>query len=237
MPGGVKGKERAGRNQRNHHQHKLLKSIPTLTHTHRYTVALETKSITSSLLWGSRTHSSAPRVAARRNPGPREACPLAAPPRPRSPGRIPRRGARQPRDRWSRRRNKTWVNWKDPCCGCCPGVAWDSLLSSGGAAAVGGSSVRGGPTSPRAAAPSTATPQDPGRRHLNQDGSRAGTHGARNPSVTGSGRRAAAGPRDLCCPAAARRPHDGSGAPVGGFRASRFSGPSGHFAPEPLRLW
>lgn len=26
MPGGVKGKERAGRNRRNHHQHKLLKA-------------------------------------------------------------------------------------------------------------------------------------------------------------------------------------------------------------------
>lgn len=63
-----------------------------------------------------------------------------------------------------------------------PGVACDSLLSSGGAAAVGGSSARGGPTSPRAAAPSTAAPQDPGRRHLNQDGSRAGTCGARSPS-------------------------------------------------------
>lgn len=118
-----------------------------------------------------------------------------------------------------------------------PGVAWASVLSSGGGAAVGGSSARGGPTSPRAAAPSTAPPQDPGRRHLNQDGSRAGTCGARSRSETGSGRRAAGGPRELRRLAAARRPHDGPGDPVGDFRASRFSGPSGRFAPEPLRLW
>lgn len=120
MPGGVKGKERAGRNQRNHHQHKLLKAYRR-SHSPRYTVALETKSITWSLLWGSRTHSFGPRVAARRNPGPREGGPLAAPPRPRSPGLIPSRRARQPRDWWSQRRNKSWMNWSDPCCGCCPG--------------------------------------------------------------------------------------------------------------------
>lgn len=118
-----------------------------------------------------------------------------------------------------------------------PGVACDSLLSGGGGAAVGGSSARGGPTSPRAAAPSTAAPQDPGRRHLNQDGSRAGTCGAPSPSETGSGRRAAGGPQDLPCLSAARWPHHGSGDPVGDFWASRFSGPSGLFAPEPLRLW
>lgn len=39
--------------------------------------------------------------------------------------------------------------------------------------------MQGGPTSPRAAAPSAAALQDPGRRHLNQDGSRAGTCDAR----------------------------------------------------------
>ena len=237
MPGGVKGKERAGRNQRNHHQHKLLKSTPTLTHTeiHRRPGNQIRSPHPSSgdlgptpLHLGSQpggTRDREKRVLSQPRPG---LAPLGA-------YRVevhdsPGTGGAD---------GETGLGWtgRIHAAAAVPGVAWDSLLSSGGAAAVGGSSARGGPTSPRAAAPSTATPQDPGRRHLNQDGSRAGTQGARNPSETGSGRRAAAGPRDLCCPAAARRPHDGSGAPVGDLRASRFSGPSGHFAPEPLRLW
>lgn len=76
------------------------------------------------------------------------------------------------------------------------------MLSGGGAAAGGGSSALGGPTSPRAAAPSAAAPQDPGRRHLNQDGSRAGTCDARAQRV---------GTRKCGCPAGCG-PHRG-GAP------------------------
>lgn len=55
-----------------------------------------------------------------------------------------------------------------------PGGAWARLLRGCGAAAGGGSSERGGPNPPRAVALSTATARDPGHRHLNQDGGRAG---------------------------------------------------------------
>ncbi|XP_036292225.2 uncharacterized protein C1orf131 homolog isoform X2 [Pipistrellus kuhlii] len=62
-----------------------------------------------------------------------------------------------------------------------PGGAWAAVLGGGGGgvAAGGGSSARGGPTSPRAVAPSATAARDPGRRHLGQDGSRAGPCGAR----------------------------------------------------------
>lgn len=56
-----------------------------------------------------------------------------------------------------------------------PGGAWDATLGDGSVASGGGSSAQGGPTSPKAAAPSATAPQGPGRRHLTQDGSRAGT--------------------------------------------------------------
>lgn len=59
-------------------------------------------------------------------------------------------------------------------------------------AAGGGSSAGGGPTSPRAVAPSATAPRDPGRRHLSQDGSRAGTCGAR---AAGGTRKRARGAR------------------------------------------
>ncbi|XP_066092142.1 uncharacterized protein C1orf131 homolog isoform X2 [Saccopteryx bilineata] len=65
---------------------------------------------------------------------------------------------------------------RSPCCGCRPGRGWDALLGGGGVAAGGGSSAQGGPTSPRTTVPLPATvARDPGRRHLGQDGSRAGT--------------------------------------------------------------
>lgn len=74
------------------------------------------------------------------------------------------------------------MNWKNPWCSCRPGPgrSLDSLLrDGGGSAGGGGSSTLGGPTSPRAVAPSAAAPGDLGRRHLSQDGSRAGTWSAR----------------------------------------------------------
>lgn len=55
-----------------------------------------------------------------------------------------------------------------------PGGAWACLLRGCGAAAGGGSFERGGSKPPRAVALRTATARDTGRRHLSQDGGRAG---------------------------------------------------------------
>ncbi|XP_037365721.1 uncharacterized protein C1orf131 homolog [Talpa occidentalis] len=98
----------------------------------------------------------------------------------------------------------------------------DSALSRGGGGAGGGSLARGGPTSPRAVAPSAAAPEDPGRRHLNRDGSRAETCGARaarrNPEAwapRGWGSGCVCPGSAVADPVMAQEPGEGASAPPG----------------------
>lgn len=82
------------------------------------------------------------------------------------------------------------MNWSDPCCGCWPGRGLGHRAKQWWWCCCGRFFRAGRPDLAWGGSTLYSPPQDPGRRHLNQDGSRAGTCGAQPNPGTGSGRRA-----------------------------------------------